>query len=84
MKGADMTQEEIDDMERYMDRFASLRDSERAWLDDEHELEMMIETAEAARDDIALNILRARLRTMRLVHEHCIRHDIHHLRGTHP
>lgn len=88
-----MTQHEIQDMEHYMERFESLRRTERAWLDEEREVETAIEIASESGDATTLGKLRSRLQTMRLVHEHCIRHemegllgvdlhDIHHPPGT--
>lgn len=76
-----MTQQEIQDMEHYMDRFASLRFAERAWADEEREVEEAIEIANEAGDIVAIQVLRSRLQIMRLVHEHCIRHEIEVLLG---
>jgi hypothetical protein len=76
-----MTQQEIHDMEHYMDRFESLRHAERAWMDEEREVESAIAVANATGDTATMQILRSRLQTMRLVHEHCIRHEIEDLLG---
>ena len=74
-----MTLNDIDDMERYMERFESMRNAERAWLDEEMEVEMMIEVAQEEGDSGASQYLRSRLHIMRLVHEHCIRNEFEHM-----
>ncbi|MBC8124772.1 MAG: hypothetical protein H7X70_03480 [Candidatus Kapabacteria bacterium] len=76
-----MTLNDIDDMERYMERFESMRNAERAWLDEEMEVEMMIEVAQEEGDSGASQYLRNRLHIMRLVHEHCIRNEFEHMMG---
>ena len=76
-----MTLNDIDDMERYMEHVESMRNAERAWLAEEMEIEMMIETAQEDRDDGASQYLRSRLHIMRLLHEHCIRNEFEHLLG---
>lgn len=76
-----MTQQEIQDMEHYMDRFDSLRFAEIEWREEEQEVERAIEIATEAGETETVQILRSRLQIMRLVHEHCIRHEFEVLLG---
>lgn len=76
-----MTANDVEEMERYMERFESMRNAERAWLDEELEVEMMIEVAQEEGDGATALYLRNRLHVMRLVHEHCLRNEIEHLLG---
>ncbi|MCX6140585.1 MAG: hypothetical protein NTX15_07140 [Candidatus Kapabacteria bacterium] len=80
-KGLQMTTNDVDEMERYMERFESMRNAERAWLDEELEVEMMIEVAQEEGGASSALYLRNRLHIMRLVHEHCIRNEIELLLG---
>lgn len=76
-----MLNNEIHEMERYMDRFESMRVAEQAWLDEEMEVEMMIAIAQTDGNDPSASYLRSRLLVMRLVHERLIRREIEDLLG---